>query len=316
MTPGALAALADRGARLHRPRRPGARGEPELPQRRSSRCAARGARIAGADIGEPGWGTCRRRRLRSSSSRPAAGLPDPRLPQPDRPAHGRRAPRPARRARCATPGRSPIIDETHGRARHRRRADAAPLRGPPPGAITLGSASKTFWGGLRIGWIRAPHARMQALVTSRLTPRPRRPRARAARTRAPDEPARAGPRHPPGPAGGVPRRPRLGARLAGSRPGASGCRPAGSPVVRAAPARRPRRWPRSPRGTASSSPPARSSPPRAGSSGYVRLPFTRPPAQTLTEAVERLAAAWDDLSTAVPSRRKPLAAWSPDRWCA
>ena len=28
-----------------------------------------------------------------------------------------------------------------------------------PDAITLGSASKSFWGGLRLGWIRAPHAR-------------------------------------------------------------------------------------------------------------------------------------------------------------
>ena len=38
-----------------------------------------------------------------------------------------------------------------------------------PGAVTLGSASKTFWGGLRIGWVRAPHERVAELVHSRLT---------------------------------------------------------------------------------------------------------------------------------------------------
>lgn len=45
---------------------------------------------------------------------------------------------------------------------------------PPPFAafhpetITLGSASKIFWGGLRLGWIRAPHEMMADLVTARV----------------------------------------------------------------------------------------------------------------------------------------------------
>ena len=44
---------------------------------------------------------------------------------------------------------------------------------PPPFAvgsqdtITIGSASKTFWGGLRIGWIRAPRSLVRPLVESR-----------------------------------------------------------------------------------------------------------------------------------------------------
>lgn len=44
---------------------------------------------------------------------------------------------------------------------------------PPPfasfgrGVITLGSASKAFWGGLRIGWIRAPRALVGRLVDAR-----------------------------------------------------------------------------------------------------------------------------------------------------
>ena len=38
-----------------------------------------------------------------------------------------------------------------------------------PDTITLGSASKTFWGGLRIGWVRAPQALVPTLVDSRAT---------------------------------------------------------------------------------------------------------------------------------------------------
>lgn len=36
-------------------------------------------------------------------------------------------------------------------------------------AITVGSTSKMLWGGLRVGWIRAPRARMDALTQARLT---------------------------------------------------------------------------------------------------------------------------------------------------
>jgi DNA-binding transcriptional MocR family regulator len=35
--------------------------------------------------------------------------------------------------------------------------------------VTLGGASKSFWGGLRVGWIRAPRDLMPALVSARLT---------------------------------------------------------------------------------------------------------------------------------------------------
>ena len=35
--------------------------------------------------------------------------------------------------------------------------------------VSLGGASKSFWGGLRVGWIRAPHDLMPTLVSARLT---------------------------------------------------------------------------------------------------------------------------------------------------
>jgi DNA-binding transcriptional MocR family regulator len=49
-----------------------------------------------------------------------------------------------------------------------------PLNGPPPLAafagdlaITVGSASKSYWGGLRIGWIRASEELLGRLVSAR-----------------------------------------------------------------------------------------------------------------------------------------------------
>ena len=57
-----------------------------------------------------------------------------------------------------------IVDETTAEL-DLRPAGAAP---PPfPGAITLGSASKTFWGGLRVGWVRADAALVRRLTLAR-----------------------------------------------------------------------------------------------------------------------------------------------------
>lgn len=44
----------------------------------------------------------------------------------------------------------------------------APLARHLPTAVTVGSASKNLWGGLRIGWLRVPRARVEELATSRL----------------------------------------------------------------------------------------------------------------------------------------------------
>ena len=44
-----------------------------------------------------------------------------------------------------------------------------PFAAYAPDTITVGSASKAFWGGLRVGWIRAPHARMETLTRARVT---------------------------------------------------------------------------------------------------------------------------------------------------
>ncbi len=44
----------------------------------------------------------------------------------------------------------------------------APFAAHSPGTITIGSASKSFWGGLRLGWIRAPHECLDVLQEARL----------------------------------------------------------------------------------------------------------------------------------------------------
>lgn len=82
----------------------------------------------------------------------------------------------AERERAAAALRStgtvPIVDEAH-QALSLDPLDDDPMPPPfasfAPTAITIGSASKAFWGGLRIGWVRAPdRAAMTALTHARV----------------------------------------------------------------------------------------------------------------------------------------------------
>jgi len=45
----------------------------------------------------------------------------------------------------------------------------APFASYSPGAISVGSLSKPYWGGLRIGWLRLPADRVDAFFRARLT---------------------------------------------------------------------------------------------------------------------------------------------------
>jgi DNA-binding transcriptional MocR family regulator len=66
-----------------------------------------------------------------------------------------------------------IIDETTAELDLREPAEGAAAPMPPPFAafspdsICIGSASKTFWGGLRIGWVRADAALVRRLSVAR-----------------------------------------------------------------------------------------------------------------------------------------------------
>lgn len=66
-------------------------------------------------------------------------------------------------------GTTAIIDESMVELALDGDVMPAPFASYAPDAITVGSLSKPFWGGIRIGWIRAPHARMEELFRSRLS---------------------------------------------------------------------------------------------------------------------------------------------------
>jgi len=61
-----------------------------------------------------------------------------------------------------------IVDETLQPIRLGTQPMPAPFANHDPDAITLGSASKLFWGGLRVGWIRAPRELVPRLVRARV----------------------------------------------------------------------------------------------------------------------------------------------------
>ena len=61
-----------------------------------------------------------------------------------------------------------VVDEAHQALALEGQEMPRPFAAYAPDTITIGSASKSFWGGLRLGWLRAPHARMDALTQARL----------------------------------------------------------------------------------------------------------------------------------------------------
>ena len=67
-----------------------------------------------------------------------------------------------RRDRCI-----PLVDETLVELGLDGQEMPPPFAAGNPDTITVGSASKAFWGGLRIGWIRAPRSLVRPLVESR-----------------------------------------------------------------------------------------------------------------------------------------------------
>ncbi|WP_103035573.1 MocR-like transcription factor YczR [Castellaniella caeni] len=66
-------------------------------------------------------------------------------------------------------GVAPIVDETHQALALDGQAMPAPFACFNPDTITLGSLSKAFWGGLRVGWIRAPQPLLGSLTRARMS---------------------------------------------------------------------------------------------------------------------------------------------------
>ncbi|MBG6084788.1 MocR-like transcription factor YczR [Zhihengliuella flava] len=65
-------------------------------------------------------------------------------------------------------GATGIVDETCAKLWLDEEPDVLPLAAFSRDVVTVGSASKSHWGGLRLGWIRAPHALIGALARVRM----------------------------------------------------------------------------------------------------------------------------------------------------
>ncbi len=62
-----------------------------------------------------------------------------------------------------------VVDEAHQALALDGQEMPRPFATYAPDAITIGSASKAFWGGLRLGWIRAPRGQMERLTQARVS---------------------------------------------------------------------------------------------------------------------------------------------------
>lgn len=63
----------------------------------------------------------------------------------------------------------PLVDEAHQWLPLDGQPMPRPFAAYAPDAVTLGSASKAFWGGLRVGWIRVPEGSMDRFVRARIS---------------------------------------------------------------------------------------------------------------------------------------------------
>lgn len=125
-----------------------------------------GARLVGSPVGPGGWdldglGAT----IRQTAPRLAYLVPDFQNPT------GHLMSGPDRRACADHLARThtvAVVDEAH----QSLALDPVPVPPPfasfSPSAITIGSASKSHWGGLRLGWIRAPRGEMDRLLRARV----------------------------------------------------------------------------------------------------------------------------------------------------
>ena len=138
-------------------RRAGRRRVADLPQRDPGACATRGARLVAAAVDPDGWDLdALAATLRQTSPRLAYLIPDFQNPTGHLMSDSQREELAHALARTRT---TVVADEAHqALALAPGLADdmPRPLAAHAHDAITIGSASKSFWGGLRLGWVRAP----------------------------------------------------------------------------------------------------------------------------------------------------------------
>jgi DNA-binding transcriptional MocR family regulator len=128
-----------------------------------------GARLVPATVDPEGWDLdALGATLRQSSPRLAYLIPDFQNPT------GHLMPDAQREELAGTLARTRttvVVDEAHqSLALEPGLAEAMPrpLASYAADAITIGSASKSYWGGLRLGWVRAPLGEMDRLIHARI----------------------------------------------------------------------------------------------------------------------------------------------------
>jgi DNA-binding transcriptional MocR family regulator len=166
VTPGALAATSVVAQALSRP---GQRVLVESPVYPNATEAIRhtGARLVIGHVDPHGWDLAAvAETLRRTRPALAYLIPDFQNPTGHLMSDAQRE---EHAAHLAAAGTVAVVDEAHQALALEGQAMPLPFAAHATDAITIGSASKSFWGGLRLGWIRAPHARMAQLTEARVS---------------------------------------------------------------------------------------------------------------------------------------------------
>ncbi len=125
-----------------------------------------GARLVGSPVDPDGWdlaAVCRS--LREVSPTLAYLIPDFQNPTGHLMSDAQREQYAHHLRRSGTLA---VVDEAHQCLALDGQEMPRPFAAYAPTTITIGSASKSVWGGLRLGWIRAPREQMEALTRARM----------------------------------------------------------------------------------------------------------------------------------------------------
>ncbi len=165
VVPGALSALMVVAQGLLRPRDRALVESPGYPNGHAALRRA-GARWVGAPMDVDGWDLdAIGRVVRDARPRLAYLIPDFQNPTGNLMSDAQREEYAALLRRTGT---VPVVDESHVALR----LDGGPMPRPfaafAPDAVTLGSVSKSLWGGLRVGWIRCPAELTEQLLAARI----------------------------------------------------------------------------------------------------------------------------------------------------
>jgi DNA-binding transcriptional MocR family regulator len=165
VVPGALSGLMVTAQALVRARDPVLVESPGYPNAHAALTLA-GARRVAVPMDVDGWDLDAVARVaRHAGPRLAYLIPDFQNPTGNLMGDDQRAEYAALLRRTGTVA---VVDESHVHLDLEGAAMPRPFATFAPDTITLGSASKSLWGGLRVGWIRSPLALVERLVAARV----------------------------------------------------------------------------------------------------------------------------------------------------